>query len=308
MIVGTGGTTGRPKGVELTGANLETMTAITLMSYPFEGRPVYLALAPLTHAAGVLCFPVLACGGEVVVMRTPDVGAFLALIERHRVTHTFLPPTLIYMALAHERPRRHGSLVAALLLVRRGADVGRAARGGPAPDRPGHGAAVRPDRGAHDDLDAVPARPLPPRRHGRHRAAGLGGPARAAGHGGHHGRRWEAAAARRGRRDRRPRLAGDARLPPGPGRHRGRVRVRLAPHRRHRLPRRRQRAVHRRPGQGHGHHRRLQRVLHRGRADDHAAPRGAGLRRHRPARREVGRTAHRGGAAPSRRHGRRRPR
>ena len=75
MIVGTGGTTGRPKGVMLTGTNLETMTAITLMSYPFEGRPVYLALAPLTHAAGVLCFPVMALGGEIVVMRTPDVGA-----------------------------------------------------------------------------------------------------------------------------------------------------------------------------------------------------------------------------------------
>ena len=103
MIVGTGGTTGRPKGVELTGTNLETMTAITLMSYPFEGRPIYLALAPLTHAAGVLCFPVLAMGGEVVVMRDPDIGGFLALIQRHRVTHTFLPPTLIYMALAHER-------------------------------------------------------------------------------------------------------------------------------------------------------------------------------------------------------------
>jgi fatty-acyl-CoA synthase len=101
MIVGTGGTTGRPKGVLLTGTNLETMSAITLMSYPFEGRPVYLALAPLTHAAGVLCFPVLALGGEVVVMRTPDVGGFLEHVERHRVTHTFLPPTLIYMALAH---------------------------------------------------------------------------------------------------------------------------------------------------------------------------------------------------------------
>ncbi|MGZ4611916.1 MAG: AMP-binding protein, partial [Kineosporiaceae bacterium] len=103
MIVGTGGTTGRPKGVELTGGNLETMTAITLMSYPFEGRPRYLALAPLTHAAGVLCFPVLALGCEVVVMRTPDVGAFLALAERHRITHTFLPPTLVSMVLAHER-------------------------------------------------------------------------------------------------------------------------------------------------------------------------------------------------------------
>jgi acyl-CoA synthetase (AMP-forming)/AMP-acid ligase II len=102
MIVGTGGTTGRPKGVMLTGTNLETMTALTLMGYPFEGRPVYLALAPLTHAAGVLCFPILCLGGEVVIMRTPEVGRFLQLLEQHHVTHTFLPPTLIYMVLGHE--------------------------------------------------------------------------------------------------------------------------------------------------------------------------------------------------------------
>ena len=101
MIVGTGGTTGRPKGVMLTHHNLETMTALTLMGYPFSGRPVYLALAPLTHAAGVLCFPILALGGEIVIMRAPDVGGFLELAERQRVTHTFLPPTLIYMVLAH---------------------------------------------------------------------------------------------------------------------------------------------------------------------------------------------------------------
>lgn len=102
MIVGTGGTTGRPKGVMLTGTNLETMTALTLMGYPFEGTPVYLALAPLTHAAGVLCFPVMCLGGEVVIMRAPDVGRFLSLVEQHGVTHTFLPPTLIYMVLAHQ--------------------------------------------------------------------------------------------------------------------------------------------------------------------------------------------------------------
>ncbi|HJP80725.1 MAG TPA: long-chain fatty acid--CoA ligase [Pseudonocardiaceae bacterium] len=100
-LVGTGGTTGRPKGVMLTDRNLETMSAITLMSYPFGERPIYLAQAPLTHAAGVLCFPILACGGEVVIMAKPDVGRFLELIQRHRVTHTFLPPTLIYMVLAH---------------------------------------------------------------------------------------------------------------------------------------------------------------------------------------------------------------
>jgi len=104
MIVGTGGTTGRPKGVMLTGANLETMTALTLIGYPWPerpARPTYLALAPLTHAAGVLCFPVLTQGGAIVVLRQPDVGAFLTAVQEHRVTHTFLPPTLIYMVLDH---------------------------------------------------------------------------------------------------------------------------------------------------------------------------------------------------------------
>ena len=38
MIVGTGGTTGRPKGVQLTDRNIETMTALTLMGYPFDAR------------------------------------------------------------------------------------------------------------------------------------------------------------------------------------------------------------------------------------------------------------------------------
>ena len=101
LIVGTGGTTGKPKGVMLTTGNIEAMSALTLMGYPFNGRPVYLALAPLTHAAGVLCFPVMALGGHVVVMPKADLGQFLELIARHRVTHTFLPPTLIYALLAH---------------------------------------------------------------------------------------------------------------------------------------------------------------------------------------------------------------
>jgi fatty-acyl-CoA synthase len=103
MIAGTGGTTGTPKGVLLTGHNIETMTALTLMSYPFDaGRPpVYLALAPLTHAAGVLCFPVMTLGGEIVIMPSPDLGEFLALTGRHGVSHAFLPPTLIYLLLDH---------------------------------------------------------------------------------------------------------------------------------------------------------------------------------------------------------------
>ena len=101
MLVGTGGTTGRPKGVMLTGGNIETMSALTLMSYPFQPRPRYLALAPLTHAAGVLCSPVLTLGGEIVIMGKPDLAEFLVRLAANRITHTFLPPTLIYMLLDH---------------------------------------------------------------------------------------------------------------------------------------------------------------------------------------------------------------
>src|SRR6202000_2853614 len=105
----TGGTTGRPRGVMPPGASIETMSALTLMSYPFQPRPRYLALAPLTHAAGVLCFPVLSLGGEIVIMPHPDLAEFLTLVELHRITHTFLPPTLIYMLLEHGAARMSAS-------------------------------------------------------------------------------------------------------------------------------------------------------------------------------------------------------
>ncbi|KLD77605.1 long-chain fatty acid--CoA ligase [Xanthomonas hyacinthi] len=101
MLPGTGGTTGTPKGVMLTGGNLEAMTAQVLLAYPFRGRPTFLALAPLTHSAGVFSLPILALGGRIVVMAGSDYGQFLVAIVRYRVTHTLLPPTAIYMLLEH---------------------------------------------------------------------------------------------------------------------------------------------------------------------------------------------------------------
>ena len=148
MLVGTGGTTGRPKGVMLTGRNIETMSALTLMSYPFGPRPRYLALAPLTHAAGVLCFPVMTLGGEIVIMPKPDLADFLALIARYRITHTFLPPTLIYMLLDH--PGLAGTDLSSLQCLWYGAAPMSASRLEEALTRigPVHGPAVRPVRGA----------------------------------------------------------------------------------------------------------------------------------------------------------------
>ncbi|HSZ39685.1 MAG TPA: AMP-binding protein [Trebonia sp.] len=95
------GSAGNPRGVMLTGRNIEAMTALTLMSYPFTGRPVLLAFAPLTHAAGFLCFPVMALGGEIVIMPSPDLGEFPRLVGQHRVTHAFLPSAGICALLDH---------------------------------------------------------------------------------------------------------------------------------------------------------------------------------------------------------------
>ena len=130
MLVGTGGTTGLPKGVMLTARNLETMTALTLMGYPFTGRPAYLALAPLTHAAGVLCFPVLALGGRIVVMPKPDLGGVPAA-HRAPPDHPHVPPADADLHAARARGHRsHRPDLSAVLLVRRGADVDGQARGG----------------------------------------------------------------------------------------------------------------------------------------------------------------------------------
>ena len=65
-------------------------------------------MAPLTHAAGVLCFPVMAMGGEVVIMAKPDLTAFLALVERHR-RHAHVPAAHADLHAARARdgsPRR----------------------------------------------------------------------------------------------------------------------------------------------------------------------------------------------------------
>ena len=100
MMGGTGGTTGKPKGVMQThrGTNLQTLLMMATM--PFTKRPVYLAVAPLTHAAGYVTYPIFAQGGTVVLQRAPNIGRFLRAIPKYSVSCTFLPPTVIYSVLS----------------------------------------------------------------------------------------------------------------------------------------------------------------------------------------------------------------
>ncbi|WP_443042058.1 zinc-binding dehydrogenase [Streptomyces sp. B21-105] len=60
---------------------------------------VNLVAAPMTHTVGTLTLPCTARGGTVVVMSRPDPVQLLDLMEKHRVTELFLPPTVIYRLL-----------------------------------------------------------------------------------------------------------------------------------------------------------------------------------------------------------------
>ena len=96
----TSGTTGRPKGVFRDEASLAT--AVTLARATYRDGNVHLLTGPLYHAAPLLFSmnaPLIA-GVPVVVMPAWDPEEALRLIERHRVTHTHMVPTMFHQLLA----------------------------------------------------------------------------------------------------------------------------------------------------------------------------------------------------------------
>ncbi|MGA7292890.1 MAG: AMP-binding protein [Terriglobales bacterium] len=101
-LVPTGGTTGPARGVRVTNLAWGTMTEMAIHYWRGDAaEPVCLCTAPLSHAAGVVAFTMFALGGTNVVLPGFDGLQVLQAIERHRVTHLFLPPTAFYALLAH---------------------------------------------------------------------------------------------------------------------------------------------------------------------------------------------------------------
>lgn len=100
----TGGTTGAPKITQggqdfLTWNILGFMTAF--QKFDLDTPPVNLAVAPITHAGGMVAMSTLSLGGTVIMMSVAEPGAILQNIERHKISLLFLPPTLIYVLMNH---------------------------------------------------------------------------------------------------------------------------------------------------------------------------------------------------------------
>jgi acyl-CoA synthetase (AMP-forming)/AMP-acid ligase II len=111
-IFPTGGTTGSPKGVVMTHEPMATMFANMMSHFAYYERARHLVVAPMTHAAGIMGCLHFARGGCNITMTTTKPGAVLDAIQKHKITHVFMPPTLLYMLLAEPnvRARNYSSL------------------------------------------------------------------------------------------------------------------------------------------------------------------------------------------------------
>jgi len=105
MIQYTSGTSGRPKGVQLTHGNIVWNCANLLVDVDVRSDEVALVTAPLFHTAALnqVLFPIMLKGGTSVIEARFDAGRALDLIEEHGVTLLF-GVTSMYLAIS-QAPR-----------------------------------------------------------------------------------------------------------------------------------------------------------------------------------------------------------
>jgi acyl-CoA synthetase (AMP-forming)/AMP-acid ligase II len=105
----TGGTTGFPKGVMITHANLLTSALGSQATSPIViagGRLLH--AAPMFHLADLAAWTAQSMvGGTHVIVPMFEPGAVLAAIQDHKVTNALLVPTMIQMLVDHPAVAEH---------------------------------------------------------------------------------------------------------------------------------------------------------------------------------------------------------
>jgi long-chain acyl-CoA synthetase len=102
VILYTSGTTGQPKGAELTHSNLHRNAQTVLGFTEFDSSSVLLGALPLFHSFGQTCTmnTAVCCGATVTMLPRFDAEKALEIIERDRVTVFQGVPTM-YNGLLH---------------------------------------------------------------------------------------------------------------------------------------------------------------------------------------------------------------
>jgi long-chain acyl-CoA synthetase len=99
LLIYTSGTTGTPKGVTLTHANLEAMTASFIEWFELDESDHSLLVLPLFHANGIVLGTLtpLRAGGEVTIAGRFSKDRFFADVERFRPTYFSAVPAMYTM-------------------------------------------------------------------------------------------------------------------------------------------------------------------------------------------------------------------
>ena len=95
----TGGTTGRPKGVEHSHSSFISAWVSELLELGLGERDVFAHVAPLTHAGGLFVLPVWMRGGTNVVLGGFNPQQFIEAVVKEKVTSTMMVPTMLYVLL-----------------------------------------------------------------------------------------------------------------------------------------------------------------------------------------------------------------
>jgi acyl-CoA synthetase (AMP-forming)/AMP-acid ligase II len=98
----TSGTTGRPKGVMITHANLAWKNLAHVVEFGFTSSDLGLACGPLYHvgALDLTTTSLIAAGATSIIHRTFDAGAVVDELERSRVTAVWLAPAMVNAIMA----------------------------------------------------------------------------------------------------------------------------------------------------------------------------------------------------------------
>jgi fatty-acyl-CoA synthase len=95
----TGGTTGVPKAAMLPERALFAMATSVALGWDLPKNMRYLAVAPISHAAGMLITPTLMQGGTVILQKGWEPQRWLDLMTKEKATVSLLVPTMIYSLL-----------------------------------------------------------------------------------------------------------------------------------------------------------------------------------------------------------------
>lgn len=122
----TSGTTGRPKGAVSTNRG-RLLATVTMLNEELEVRPgdAMLHVASMAHGGGAKTLPYFLRGARNITLRSWEPETFLRTVHEHRVTGSFMVPTMINELVEHAAAAPKWSTESLRTVTYGGAPIGR---------------------------------------------------------------------------------------------------------------------------------------------------------------------------------------